>query len=338
MNGNFNLNLKNLSGADAGEGKRATGVRRNKETDNSAAVSFFNVLFPGKINNSVKQGAEKIHEEAEITEEEMFSIVNGGSGISFSQENNDNNEMNFELFYGEISPFISSDGKNEDPGKILRAAGNIRKLPVHFSSRECGNAEENVEMKMPGRFANFQKGDNDKRVSEGVSRKHTLSSKIPDITASSTMEMRDSGFKGMKPVVELESNVDEKLAEKISSVIKSRLDITSSKNSIFDVRIALRPESLGRVILSVRYFSNENSISVNVEGSSDAIKAIEKHERAINTGVRSMCSDFSGLEYSHIDEREKHERQKERDNRKKREERWKIQNDRNVINKKGKED
>lgn len=337
MNGNFNLNLKNLSVADVGEGKRSTGAKSNKKIDNEASVSFSNVLFPGKINNSMKQRAEKIHEEAEITEEEMFSIVNGNSGISFSQENNGNDEMNFELFYGEISPCLSFSEKNEDLGKILRSAGNIKKLPAHFSSRESGNVEEDVEMKMPGRFGGSEDNDSEKEIRRGVLKKQTLSSKIPDITASSTINMKASDFKGMQSVVELESDVDEKLADKISSVIKSRLNISSSRNSIFDIRIALRPESLGRVVLNVRYSSNENSISVNVEGSSDAIKAIEKHERAINTGVRSMCSDFSGLEYSHLDKREKQEKQKERDNRKKREEHWKIQNDKNVINKQRKE-
>lgn len=100
----------------------------------------------------------------------------------------------------------------------------------------------------------------------------------------------------MSPAIELSSEIDDKLSARLGNILKDRLN-TGRKDDSFEIKIALRPEELGRIEIKVSYSKSDNSLDVQISGSSSALQQFSKNDIAVVQSFRDSGMLFSGIRY-----------------------------------------
>jgi len=102
------------------------------------------------------------------------------------------------------------------------------------------------------------------------------------------------------------------LSERVTSV---------RSNEQFEIKLALRPDDLGRVVLKVTYDRETKSLQIDLKGDEKAMNAI-RNGSVIPDAIRNLGVNLAGITFAKETrdeerEKEKTEKDKKRDNKSK---------------------
>jgi len=100
----------------------------------------------------------------------------------------------------------------------------------------------------------------------------------------------------MKAIVELSAEADEKLASKISKIIEVRAE-KIEKSDQFQIKVILRPENIGRVIIKVQIDKENGKVRASFEGNKKAVAIIQKNASVISEKISSSGLNFAGFSF-----------------------------------------
>ncbi len=126
--------------------------------------------------------------------------------------------------------------------------------------------------------------------------------------------------KTITPSISLSGEVDEKMAKRIEHILSERVTSVRS-NEQFEIKLALRPDDLGRVVLKVTYDRETKSLQIDLKGDEKAMNAI-RNGSVIPDAIRNLGVNLAGITFAKETrdeerEKEKTEKDKKRDNKSK---------------------
>ncbi len=130
----------------------------------------------------------------------------------------------------------------------------------------------------------------------------------------STKDVKTVLDSGKDKVLELSTPISKENIEKIESILQNRLS-SVTKGETVEIKVALKPEELGRIVVKAFYNTATSKIMVEMTGKAEAIESFTKNAAVISEGLKSSGIDFAGFSFKK--ENDKNESEKKESKNKK---------------------
>ncbi len=319
----------------AEESKKADLIGKNEGKSAKGLKSVSEITGEEKAadEKSTGSGAKSKSENAELakktTEKESCSkLKKSGTTISEGKEpaNGEGGlqEPKSEATSSPVLPVIStceagpreSVVNKKEQKKVSEKASENR---VEAGSARSGKLSHGVQEKVPGTdYASEEDSSSLEKGSQGLKEekadKDSKNGALPLQRGleSFTGRVLHKGPEGAS--LTMDAGDDEQFSRRITSLLRNACEDAKENGSV-KMRIVLRPEQVGRLVIQVNYRKSDGSLFLDIKGSARATEMMAKHSALISETIRGMGIKLGGVNIASEGEvkEEKKKEEKKRD-------------------------